>query len=411
MDVTKLQSLKPLVDAVIQQDTPAARSLLADALEQALRDLRPASPLPMQEDGQAALVVQAFQDAWNTAGEASPLLSPALQAQPGLADLLSALQATQRFALALSRGDLSQSLTLRGGMAGSLKSLQASLRHLTWQTEMIAQGDFTQKVDFMGEFSNSFNTMVSSLERARGQIEAQNQELERINADLRAEISGRLQANARTEIQHRLLEQREQERLQIARDLHDGPLQDLIALLFSLESILQASAGEDQRALVTEAIASARQLISELRAVAGELRPPSLSKFGLSQAIQSHVDGFQSKHPELRIELSLDPEDRPLPEATALALFRILQESLNNLVRHSGATQVRIRLRVAAAQVILEVADNGQGFTPPTDWLELARQGHLGLVGLRERAEAIGGHVEIESSPGHGATLHISAPV
>jgi methyl-accepting chemotaxis protein len=95
--------------------------------------------------------------------------------------LLENFQTVQQFALSLSRGDLSQPLKVKGLTAAGLKALQSNLRHLTWQAQMIAQGDFTQRVDFMGEFSEAFNSMVGSLAEARIQLEMRAVELSRAN--------------------------------------------------------------------------------------------------------------------------------------------------------------------------------------------------------------------------------------
>ena len=114
---------------------------------------------------------------------------------PGNADdqyrfeqLLANLQAVQQFVLALSRGDLSQSMRMKGMTAGGLKALQSNLRHLTWQTQMIAQGDFTQRVDFMGDFAEAFNSMVRNLEDARTQLEMRAKELAQANEQLQAQL-------------------------------------------------------------------------------------------------------------------------------------------------------------------------------------------------------------------------------
>jgi diguanylate cyclase (GGDEF)-like protein len=105
-----------------------------------------------------------------------------------LEQLLANLQAAQQFILALSRGDLSQSLRMKGVTAGGLKALHSNLRHLTWQTQMIAQGDFTQRVDFMGDFSEAFNSMVCSLADARTQLEMRAMELAQANEQLQAQL-------------------------------------------------------------------------------------------------------------------------------------------------------------------------------------------------------------------------------
>ena len=119
--------------------------------------------------------------------------------QNRLKELLANLQAIQEFILALSRGDLSKSLKMKGITAGGSKALQSNLRHLTWQTQKIAQGDFSQRVDFMGDFSEAFNSMVQGLVDARRQLQERAMELSQANEQLQAQLVEiqRLQAELR----------------------------------------------------------------------------------------------------------------------------------------------------------------------------------------------------------------------
>lgn len=122
--------------------------------------------------------LQAIEKVWLT-GIFDPAQLPDGIERERLVRLLSDIQALHQYVLAIANGDLTASLKIKGRIAGSLKSLQANLRHLTWQTQMIAQGDFTQRVDFMGEFSRAFNAMVQSLEQARSELQQANQELQK----------------------------------------------------------------------------------------------------------------------------------------------------------------------------------------------------------------------------------------
>ncbi|HEY3345342.1 MAG TPA: ATP-binding protein, partial [Anaerolineaceae bacterium] len=109
--------------------------------------------------------------------------------------------------------------------------------------------------------------------------------------------------------------------------------------------------------------------------------------------------------------LDLEEDAQTIPEALRLVLFRVFQEALNNINRHARASQVKVRLQLASQRVILEIEDNGVGFAAPDDWLELARQGHLGLVGMRERAEAVRGNLVLRSAPGEGTWIHVQLPL
>ncbi|MEN4041048.1 MAG: PAS domain S-box protein [Anaerolineaceae bacterium] len=212
------------------------------------------------------------------------------------------------------------------------------------------------------------------------------------------------------EMRRRLMLSRENERLRLAQELHDSPLQEIIGLSFQVQNLL-VSQGEIDTLQELRKMQTTLELIArKMRALASDLRPPTLAPFGLCIALQSHSENVQRSHPNFNINLQLDRDDQSLPEETRLALFRIYQESLNNIIRHSKADQVWIRLALDAEQVILEIQDNGQGVNLPARWISLARDGHFGLVGARERAEALGGRFEVCSSPGGGTLIRVVVP-
>jgi PAS domain S-box-containing protein len=211
------------------------------------------------------------------------------------------------------------------------------------------------------------------------------------------------------ELKRRLMEGREDERLRLAQDLHDGPVQELYGLTYSLKALADALQN-GYVPQINEMQANLQQVINTLRTIAGELRPPTLAPFGLEKAIHSHAESFQEKHPELAIHLELMPDGQMLPERMRLALFRIYQHMLVNVARHAQAANVLIRLSLEPDQVILQIQDDGSGFIVPSRWIDLARQGHLGLVGAAERAETIGGQFKIESTPGAGTLVRVSVP-
>jgi PAS domain S-box-containing protein len=216
---------------------------------------------------------------------------------------------------------------------------------------------------------------------------------------------------AQREVQHRLLDQREQERQQVARDLHDGPVQELTAATFALREVLMGACAPEETHKLEAIQASLQAQIHELRDYAGELRPPALAKFGLEQAIRSHAEIFGEKHSDLVIRLEMHQIGEILPETTGLALFRIYQQALANILKHAQASEIRVQFEKNERRAQLTIQDNGQGFELPKDWLILVRAGHLGLLGMRERAEAVGGTLEVTSQPGKGTLIQASVPV
>jgi PAS domain S-box-containing protein len=216
-----------------------------------------------------------------------------------------------------------------------------------------------------------------------------------------------------SEIQTRLLDGVESERMALARELHDGPIQDLYGVTFQLR--MQGELlPEESRAGVTELEKSIQHIVSSLRATSVELRPPALTKFGLVPTIRSHCDAFLKTQPGLQVQLELMPDQRDestpvLSERARLAMFRIYQVALTNIGRHAHATQASVQLSYDDQFVTMQIEDNGVGFHVRR-WLELARQGHLGLVGAKERAEALGGTFELNSIPGKGTTVRVQIP-
>jgi signal transduction histidine kinase len=130
----------------------------------------------------------------------------------------------------------------------------------------------------------------------------------------------------------------------------------------------------------------------------------------LEKAIRSHCEQLKITHLELQFDLHLEPDRQSIPERMRLALFRVYQVALTNVVRHAQASRVVIRLMLDTETVILEIEDDGCGFEVPERWIELARQGHLGLVGATERAEAVGGKMEVKSKPGKGTLIRVVVP-
>lgn len=214
----------------------------------------------------------------------------------------------------------------------------------------------------------------------------------------------------RLEVQQRLIGQRESERMLIARDLHDGPLQDLIGATYILTDAMNIDEKEERLARMANACGTLNKLIRDLRIFCTELRPPTLAPYGLEKAIRSHQETFQEKYPDLHVELDLAPDGVGLPEDMRMALYRIYQEALNNVVRHSQAKNVQVRFVINPDKASLEIVDDGLGFHLPRNWVQYARQGHLGLAGIQERTDAIGGQLDIHSLPGSGTIVRVLVP-
>lgn len=211
-------------------------------------------------------------------------------------------------------------------------------------------------------------------------------------------------------VKRELARSREKERLFMAQELHDGPIQDLYATTYQLQALKRVIDGEKSARLVENVLQQFNQVNDTLRTICNDLRPPTLAAFGLSSAVRSHAERFQNLYPDLTISLDLAEDDLWLPEYVRLTLFRITQEMLSNIAKHAEATQVVIRFELNRSDLVLEIQDNGNGFEVPDRWIELVREGHLGLLGASERAEEIDGSLTILSTPGSGTIVRVTAP-
>jgi PAS domain S-box-containing protein len=215
------------------------------------------------------------------------------------------------------------------------------------------------------------------------------------------------------EMRHQLIEQREKERQRIARDLHDGPVQSLAAVSFALHGIILDEPGERLAQALKAIQATIREQIQVLRDYSVNLRPPMLVHLGLEKSIRSHADAFQEKYTGIDLHLEIQPTGTVLSEEISVALYRIYQEALLNIARHAlpGTTRVTVRLVKSESHIELEIQDNGPGFDPPEQWLDLANGGHLGILGMREQAEIVGGQLKMESHAGSGTTVWLTVPL
>lgn len=171
--------------------------------------------------------------------------------------------------------------------------------------------------------------------------------------------------NELAETHRRLFESIEEERLSLSRELHDGPIQELYGVALYLEGLRDTLQDSGDLEALDSTKGTIQSAIQMLRTVCGELRPPTLDQFGLDKAIRSHLIALRQKHPELEIVADLDSDDHRLSARASLALFRVYQSSVNNIVRHAQASRMEVRFSIDEEQAHLTVRDNGRGFEIP----------------------------------------------
>lgn len=199
---------------------------------------------------------------------------------------------------------------------------------------------------------------------------------------------------------------REDERKRIAREIHDDLGQNLLALRIDVAMLAARTAGTHPRLneKVKDALGHIDATMKAVRAAINNLRPTVLD-LGLTAAIEWQVSEFQRRN-GISCMLDIKEKDFRLDDNRATALFRILQESLNNVLRHAQASRVDIELRMDGGHAHMTVADNGVGIFPGCR----RKSNAFGLIGIEERVNALGGQLHIDSDPAHGTTLVVSIP-
>lgn len=280
------------------------------------------------------------------------------------------------------------------------RNITRPLNQLTAAASSIAEGSSPVPVavhrnDEVGKLAHAFNIMIGQLGKARERLEQKVQEAETANNQLR-ELSAHLQ------------NVREAERIHIAREMHDELGQLLTGFKMDV-SWLAKKLNEKDDPLLREKLAGMTGLVDEsvkfVRKLAAELRPSILDDLGLIAALEWHSKEFEKRY-NVTVDFQTQNEEIKAGSLVATGLFRMYQESLTNVARHSGATKVQSTISVQDGKIHLTIADNGRGFDT-----KRGERKTLGLLGMKERAIMVGGELNIRSEPGKGTTVDVKVPM
>jgi signal transduction histidine kinase len=251
-------------------------------------------------------------------------------------------------------------------------------------------------------------------EDRRLRLEKKNQELVQANEQLRNEITKRIAAEE--SLQHlsgKLLQAQDDERRRFARELHDSVGQLLTGAALSVSAVRRQATHLPAKAvrLLSECADSVKESLREIRTIAYLLHPPMLDETGLAHALRWYVRGFTERS-EVQVSLEIAPDADQLPQDLRTALFRIVQEALTNVHRHSGSQSAEIRLHSLGAHIELQVRDHGTGLPPDSmakNGQERVMQG-VGIRGMQERVAQLNGEMKILSD-GNGTVLKVVFPL
>jgi len=288
---------------------------------------------------------------------------------------------------------------------------------------LIALGEANRRKQLrLNETVLALTTEARERKRAEDQLRQAHDELEQRVIERTAELS---QALARLESEVRISEKKEEqlrnlslrlmtlqdeERRRIARELHDSAGQTLAAMKMSMSLIRRIETAPDVLPLLDDLDALADEALQEVRTTSYLLHPPLLDEAGIASAARWFVEGF-ARRSGIRVDCDIPERMERPPRDCELVLFRVLQESLTNVHRHSGASAASVRLTRDTDQLQLEVGDNGTGI--PEERLRRFNTSvgtGVGITGMRERVRELGGHLEIHSVK-TGTTVSVALPV
>jgi signal transduction histidine kinase len=308
---------------------------------------------------------------------------------------------------------------------GAARSVRRPLRALTQSADRLAAGDLSQPVplppghagrdDEIDRLSRGFETMRVALSASMAEVTQANAELERRVAVRTRELERltvqlRDRDARRAELVKKLLSAQEDERRRIARELHDETCQTVAALAVGLDTVRQAGSPDEASAKLEDARALASRTLDGLHRVIFDLRPSVLDDLGLAAAVRWWIARHLTPagitaHVEVE-----NLEDR-LPPTIEIPVFRVVQEALTNVLRHSGAKALLVQMSRERGLLSVDVEDDGRGFSP-SDVAKPSESGQgLGLLGMRERIEILGGSLTLDSTPGAGTHLSFTVPI
>jgi signal transduction histidine kinase len=275
------------------------------------------------------------------------------------------------------------------------------LRGLTQAAEQIGHGNFAVQTvsvsqDEVGKLSVVFNDMAKKLQEK--QIE---------NDRLLEEL--KIKEAMRAELIRKLFVIQEDERKHLSRELHDETGQLLASLLAYMKLLFSKLADEGQKELLQKARDVAIHALGSLRKIAVDLRPPVLDDLGLAAAMSKYSKTF-SEQQGINVHITLPEDKAELGSEISLALYRILQESLTNIAKHAAAENVYISLFDSSKHISLIIRDDGVGIDNMDEREAKRQKNNLGIYGMSERAELLGGTMKLESLYGVGTTVYVTLP-
>lgn len=308
-------------------------------------------------------------------------------------------------------------------MRQRLMEVSRNFKHYTEEDIRAAYEQANQsqmELRLLAERENHLRNRRDELERRLKNVERTIEKAENLFSQvsivlgyLQGDIARMTEALERAKIGHlfglRIIEAQEEERKRVAREIHDGPAQAIANLVLRTE-ILEKVLEKGEVANVLQELKDfkrmARNSLSEVRKIIYDLRPMALDDLGLIPTLRKFVDAYQEQY-SLSIDFKVMGTEERLPGTAEVAIFRLVQESLNNIVKHAEASRVSISMEFKPLDLTINIKDNGKGMSEEI----FHKEDSFGLVGMRERVKLLHGELKITSQPGKGTEIWVKVPL
>lgn len=264
----------------------------------------------------------------------------------------------------------------------------------------LRRDDLALRLKNLGELVEKAETICTQLTVAYNYLSGEHQE-----------ISAILQTvEEKQYLGIRVIQAQEEERRRLAREIHDGPAQMMANVVLRAEICEKVLDRDIERVRIElqELKQMVRDSLSEVRQIIFDLRPMELDDLGLAPALRRYLAKYQEKH-GVQTDFVLIGKEHRLPAPLEVALFRSVQEALNNIWKHAQATLATVKLELGQPEIHVHIVDNGKGFDKKRRGK--SKNGHYGLLGIQERIQLLGGQVEVRSTIGEGTKIMISLPI
>ncbi|TFD95965.1 histidine kinase [Jeotgalibacillus sp. R-1-5s-1] len=251
--------------------------------------------------------------------------------------------------------------------------------------------------------------MVETIERAENLVTQITVVLTYLNSDLKQVGAALQDAKQKQEFGMQIIEAQEEERKRLSREIHDGPAQMMANVLMRsdlIERVYKEKGADQAIAEIKSLKKNVRAALSEVRRIIYDLRPMALDDLGLIPTLRKYLSSIEEYSNGTKLTFTQVGEDSRLDAKYEVSLFRLIQESVQNAIKHAEAKEVAVKVEIRRDSITAVIKDDGKGFDPTEK-----KQGSFGLVGMKERVELIAGKLTVNSNAGKGTTIIIQVPL